>query len=160
MYPFPSAVGARFLSLLRWLLVPDLVLQILGRHIFAVAFLYFLVYSIKWLSRPFLQLVDASVAQIQHAMGDSHLQRRQELERAMVEASTYAEWDSSAQQLDVLDGKHEWKISADSTLYDAKRIRHNLTWLRALVDHQDVKGIINRQMIERSRKTDVVMWQG
>ena len=57
----------------------------------------------------------------------------------MDESTTYSEWQAAAQQLDVLEGKHEWKISADSPLYDSKRIRFNLAWLRDLVDKQDVK---------------------
>jgi predicted acylesterase/phospholipase RssA len=58
-------------------------------------------------------------------------------------ATSYAEWQSAAQQLDVLEGKHQWKISPESPYYDSKRILHNLTWLRGLVDKQDVKGIMH-----------------
>ena len=131
------------LRLLRWLLVPDVVFSVLFRHVLAVFALYAFVYGWKWVVSPLVRAAGQTAAHVQHAMGDSYMRRAHELEQAMEVATTFGEWQSAAQQLDVLDGKHEWKITAESPYYDAKRIRHNLTWLRALVDKQDVKGIMH-----------------
>jgi hypothetical protein len=131
------------LKLLRWLVVPESVLRVLYRHLFAVVVLYGFVYSWRWIARPIIKYLGQTAANLQHAMGDSFLTRAHELEQAMDVATSYAEWQSAAQQLDVLEGKHQWKISPESPYYDSKRILHNLTWLRGLVDKQDVKGIMH-----------------
>ena len=125
-----------------YLLAPGLVLEIMFRHWVALVCMYGGVYFIKPCIVPVVRLITEYAASFFHTLGDSYYFRHKELEEAMHDAVTYDAWSASAKELDVLEGKAIWKESNEynEDLFDVKKIKHHLAWLRGLVDSGDIKG--------------------
>ncbi|EFA81484.1 hypothetical protein PPL_05472 [Heterostelium album PN500] len=64
------------------------------------------------------------------------------LDEKMKNSDSYLEWSNWAKELDVLDGKEEWRSVDESPYYDSKLIRFRLANLRLLSQKGDIHSLI------------------
>ena len=58
--------------------------------------------------------------------------KRNQLEKALKQANTYAEWLTTAEKLDALEGLIKWRRSDDSSIYHASLMRTHIRQMQAL----------------------------
>jgi TAG lipase / steryl ester hydrolase / phospholipase A2 / LPA acyltransferase len=83
-----------------------------------------------------------------------------EARAAMRDARDYEEWKLAAEKLDELEGHHEWRIRPDSLLYDHEVLQSQIDELNAMMQRQDVFGLMFRLRGSLSRNQHGMLHEG
>ena len=83
-----------------------------------------------------------------------------EARMAMRDARDYEEWKLAAERLDELEGHREWRIRPESLLYDHEVLQSQIDELNAMMQKQDVFGLMFRLRGSLSRNQHGMLHEG
>eukprot|EP00475_Leptophrys_vorax_P013103 TRINITY_DN19485_c0_g1_i1.p1 TRINITY_DN19485_c0_g1~~TRINITY_DN19485_c0_g1_i1.p1 ORF type:complete len:670 (-),score=152.29 TRINITY_DN19485_c0_g1_i1:1680-3689(-) len=132
----------RLRGLVQWLFAPQLVLQLVIRHLLALVLMYGLYALASFIKKSLKHSVYGVVEQLGIWMGSGRFSRLRLLKRNMMNAKSFTEWRNFAFEADYLEGKQKWKDDPTSEHYDHQRIEVNLERLRELVESGDIESVM------------------
>lgn len=70
-------------------------------------------------------------------------ERKIVLKKLLEQATTYEEWEKHAKEIDIIDGKANWKARKETSLYDYKEVEKLIKVLQKKRDIKDIVGLVH-----------------